>query len=165
MKKYFNFIFKWINFKRKKYLLELQHNLVNLPLCYGIKSPDMFFYDFGFGEIFKTVDLYGGKDREIPTFALHVCCAFEVIWKDKSKHSDIFSNDTPCDKFNAVMERLIGIPIKRVSLSEKYDLWLDLGVCWIVFATNEDKEESWRFFSPNNRERHLVASNKKLKKQ
>ena len=122
----------------------------------------MFFYDFGFGELIRTIDTYDGKIRKNSTFALHTSCAIEVIWRDGSKHIDVFLEDTSCDKLNSVMERLVGVPIKRVDLSEKNDLWLDLGVCWIVIATNDDGEESWRFFDPNSDKPHLIASNELL---
>ena len=136
----------------------MQNELVGLPIQYGIKSPDMFFFDIGFGDSIIVPD-YDGTPREVSEYALHYECYCEVIWRDGSKQIEKLYDDTSCDKFHAIIKKLIGHPIKRVGLSTKNDLWLDLGVCWMVFITNEDDNESWRFFSLKDEEApHIIAS-------
>ncbi len=61
--------------------LEILRTLVDLPLCYGLKSPDMDLYDFGFGNIVNVMDSYWGR-TEVCTRTLHVTCRFKVIWKN-----------------------------------------------------------------------------------
>ncbi len=131
--------------------------LVNQVLRYGLKSPDMDLYDFGFGDSSGIKKEYR-KIREICTHFLHVTCRFKVIWRNGDKRIDIFYEDTPCEEFHQAVKQLIGMRVKRVALSDKNDLWLDFGDCWVVFATFENGEESWRLFSSNREIHHLVAS-------
>lgn len=131
--------------------------LLDQPLCYGIKSPDTELYDFGFGRLVEVTSLRGEK-REICTHILHVLCRFKVIWRNGERRVEKYYEDTPCEKFHSEIKRLIGLPVKRVGLSDKNDLWLDFGDYWVVFATTEDGEESWRFFTSDKDGPHLVAS-------
>lgn len=142
--------------------LEFLQTLVDHQLCYGLKSPDMDLYDFGFG---NTIDIINRQknERESCTHILHVICRFKVIWKNGERRVDIYYEDTPCEKFNCEIERLIGLKVVRVALSDKHDLWLDFGDCWMVFATFENEEESWRIFTPSTDAPHLVASNSWLR--
>lgn len=110
--------------------------LLNQPLCYGLKSPDTDLYDFGFGDTEN----------------------FKVIWKNGEHRVDRYYEDTPCKKFHSEVKHLIGMKVRQVALSNKNDLWLDLGDCWIVFVTFENREESWRFFISGIGTPHLVAS-------
>ena len=136
--------------------------LVGQPLRYGLKSPDTELYDFGFGELFEDVSKYG-KKRKICTFILHALCNFKVIWRSGERRIDKYYGDTPSEKFHGDIKRLIGSCVKRVALSEENDLWLDLGDFWIVFETFEDGKESWRFFTSDINQAHLVASNSWIK--
>ena len=74
-----------------------------------------------------------------------------------------FYEDTPSEIFQKEVERLIGLCPKRVGLSDKNDLWLDFGDYWVVFATFEDGEESWRLFTPGSAEPHWVVSDSWLR--
>lgn len=138
--------------------LEFLQTLVDQPLCYGIKSPNMDLYDFGFGDVISTMNLHG-KVKNVCTHILHVTCRFKVIWKNGEHRVDKYYEDTSCDKFHSEIKRIIGMKVRRVALSDKNDLWLDFGDYWIVFATFENGEESWRFFVYNTEGPHLVASN------
>ena len=57
------------------------------------------------------------------------------------------------------IRHLIGREIMELGLSEKNDLWLDLGDCRIVWTTIENGEESWRFLAADTNIPHLVVSN------
>ena len=138
--------------------LNVIHSLVGQSLCYGIKSPDTDLYDFGFGNM-ENVSNLCGEAKEYSEFALHVMCRFKVIWKSGEKRVDRYYEDTPCEKFHFDVKRLIGLKVTQVALSDKNDLWIDFGDSWMVFATFENGEESWRFFAPNTDTPHLVASN------
>ena len=129
-------------------------------LNYAIKSPDTELYDFGFGENRETED-----KRILPPYILHVLCRFKIIHKDGSKKVQICHEDTSPNAFNKKIEPLIGLSVKRVGLSDKNDLWLDFGAYWVVFATFENEEESWRFFISGSNEPHLVATNNVLEFQ
>ena len=130
--------------------LDFLQTLVGLPLLYGIKSPDMDLYDFGFGEKVNC------------TYALHVVCRFKVIHTKGDYRVDRYFEDTPCEQFHMAISSLIGMKVNRVALSDKNDLWLDFGDYKVVFATFENEEESWRFFTTNTNDPHLVASNSHL---
>ena len=133
------------------------HLLSGQPLLYAIKSPDTDLYDFGFGEWTEIIS-QRGKRKKIGTYTLHVMCRFKVIWKKSKQRVDKYYEDTPCEKFHTEVQPILGLSVKRVTLSDKNDLWLDLDDCWIVFATYENGEESWRFFSIDINNPHLVAA-------
>ena len=132
-------------------------SLTGQPLLYAIKSPDTDLYEFGFGKLVEVVNRCG-KQKKIGTHILHAICRFKVIQK-KGKHQiDKYYEDTSCEKFHSEIQRLLGLKVERVAVSEKNDLWLDFGDYWIVFATFENGEESWRFFASEIDAPHLVAS-------
>lgn len=132
--------------------------LIDQPLCYGLKSPDTELYDFGLGDTENAVNPYRGEGGG--TLTLHIMCRFKVIWKnsDGERRVDRYYEDTPCEKFHSDVKHFIGMKVKKVALSDKNDLWLDLGDCWIVFVTFENGEESWRFFISGTDTPHLAAS-------
>lgn len=134
---------------------EFLQTLVNQTLCYGIKSPDMDLYDFGFSNRVLDFD----KDaKEAYAHFLHVVCRFKVIWRRGKRRIVIYDEDTPSEKFQTECSRLVGLNVRCALLSEKNDLWLDFGDCWVVFATFENGEESWRLFTPKVEGPCLVAS-------
>ena len=132
--------------------------LVSQPLCYGFKSPDTELYDFGFGTVVEVDSWRGGK-KTMCAQTIHALCRFRIIQKIGVTRSEWYYEDTPQHKFNQDIAPLIGLCVKRIALSEKNDLWLDLGDYWIVFVTYETEDESWRFFISNIEQPHLVASN------
>lgn len=131
--------------------------LVDKTLSYGLKSMDTDLYDFGFINV-DNVASWCGEGKESCTHFLHATCRFEVICKNGERRVDRYYEDTPCEEFHTNVQHLLGLKVKRVALSEKNDLWLDFGNYWIVFATFENCEESWRFFSSDRTLPHLVAS-------
>lgn len=133
------------------------HNLVGQPLLYALKSPDTELYDFGFGKLIKRENRHE-KAKMIGTHTLHILCRFKVIWKNGESRVDEYYEDTQAEWFCTEIQHLIGLTVKRVALSDKNDLWIDLGDFWIVFATFEDGEESWRYFTADREKPHLVAS-------
>ena len=137
--------------------LEFLQALVDLPLCYGLKYSDTELYELGFGKMDIVTTRYG-NEKKVCTHILHILCRFKVIWKNGERKVDKYYEDTPSEKFHSEAERIVGLKVRRVALSDKNDLWLDLDDCWIVFATSEDGEESWRFFTSNEDATHLVAS-------
>lgn len=137
--------------------IDFLHSLVGQPLLYAIKSPDTDLYDFGFGKLDGLLNRHG-KQKKICTHILHATCRFKVMWKNREQRVDKYYEDTSCEKFHADIQPLFGMKVKRVALSDKNDLWLDLGDYWIVFATFENGEESWRFFTNDIDVPHLVAS-------
>lgn len=138
--------------------LEFLQMLVNQPLSYGIKSPDMDLYDFGFGRLIEVTDRHN-RGKKVAAYTLHATCRFKVIWRNGERRVDKYDEDTPCEQFHSEIKRLIGLNVKRVALSEKNDLWFDFGDYWMVFATFENGEESWRFFTFLDSDTpHLVAS-------
>lgn len=136
--------------------VEFLQTLVDQPLLYAIKSPDTELYDFGFGNLVEFTNRRGKKTM-IGTHILHVICRFKVIWKNGKHRVTTYYEDTPCEIFHADIQRLVGLKVRRVALSDKNDLWVDLGEYWVVFATFENGEESWRYFV-SDVEPHLIAS-------
>ncbi len=136
--------------------LSYLENLVGKPLRYGIKSHDTELYDFGFGESIEITDHQ--KRRNIYLHNLHILCDFKVIDKTNRGSYKIYYGNTEKHKFESDIQRIIGLKVKRVSLSDKNDLWLDFGSNWVVFVTCEDAEESWRYFIWGKKNPHLVVS-------
>lgn len=131
--------------------------LVGETLRYAVKLPDCELYDFGFGKWKIEQDAYGSC-KESCTYVLHVICRFQIIWQGEDKHIDTYYEDSSHELFRCVAAQLMGLTVSRVALSSKNDLWLDLGRCWIVFATWDEPDESWRIFLPCSGSPHLVAS-------
>ena len=138
--------------------LEFLQTLIDQQLCYGLKSQDLDLYDFGFGNMVGDVNSYE-RYQEGCTHIIHAICRFKVIWKNGEHRVDRYQENTSSEKFCTEIKRLIGLKVIRIALSDKNDLWLDLGDYWVVFATYENNEESWRFFALNQDIPHLVASN------
>lgn len=134
--------------------LEYLTRLEGQILRYGIKSPDTELYDFGFGNAIDD----SGAVVDGCTHYLHVLCRFKVIWNNGEKRTDIYDEDTSSHIFKAEVKHLIGRKVRRIALSDKNDLWLDFGDFHMVFATFENGEESWRFFSRDRTLPHLIAS-------
>ncbi len=122
------------------------------------KSPDTELYIFEF----SNPQTAGDITEPSCIFKLHLLCRFEVIWR-KRKTKDIYYEDTSSEEFASQASQLMGKQIKRTGLSDKNDLWLDFGDFWMVFATFENEEESWRFFYSDKKKPHLVASDTWLK--
>ncbi len=136
--------------------MEYLNTLVGQPLRYGAKSPDTELYDFGFGDEIEVDSPHWGRITVCP-LVLHALCRFRVISRDAERRVDTYYEDTPSEQFHQHIKHLLGFTVKRVGVSDKHDLWLDLGDYWMVFATYENGEESWRFFHYHS-DKHLVAS-------
>ena len=132
--------------------------LIGHSLLYAKKSSDTELYDFGFGEPAETVNRRG-KRKLVGAMSLHALCRIKIIWRNGERKVDKYYEDTPCEEFHHEVKRCIGLQVSRIALSDKNDLWFDLGDYWIVFATFENGEESWRFFTSDINDPHLVASN------
>ena len=141
--------------------IELLNMVISHPLVYAIKSPDTELYDFGFGDLVSCKGRHN-KVREVCMYTLHSLCRFELINKADTKKRMRFYEDTAVDVFRHHISPLLGKCVKRIALSEKNDLWIDFGKYWLVFASFENDEESWRFFTANAMMPYLVASNTTL---
>ena len=138
--------------------MDFLNTLLGQSLTYAIKSPDMDLYDFGFGEEIE-VKFSKSPPRKVAPYTVHALCRFQVIWRNGEKKVARYYEDTPCEIFHSEIKSLIGLKVSRVALSDKNDLWLDFGDYWVVFATYESDEESWRFFKTyDSASSHLVAS-------
>lgn len=145
------------------------NELVGSPFRYGLKSKDLYFYDLGFGDWLYRCN-GSEKKQKITTYAIHAQCEIRVFSQiktifskvDKSNSVRSYSGDTVAEVFHKDMEKLYKNSIKRVALSSKNDLWLDLGEYWIVFVTFENAQESWRFLPLDDSRPQLIASSEKL---
>lgn len=139
--------------------LEYLQHLKGMRLLFLRKIVDTELYEFVFGSTIK--ELGNGKLKlDGESYVLHVLCNFEIIRKnDNSSYRRAYYEDTPHNIFYDESRCIKGLDVRRVELSKKNDLWLDLGEYWIVFATNDDGEESWRIFMSSSNSPHLIASN------
>ena len=137
--------------------IEFLNELVGKPLLYVLKSPDTELYDFGFGRLVEKANRFG-KRKTIGSYILHTLCRIKIIERGRKNKIDIYYEDASCEIVYSGFQRLIGLPIKRVALSDKNDLWLDFGDYWMVVVTFENGEESWRYFTSETERCHLVAS-------
>ena len=140
---------------------EYLSKMIGKPLQYALKSPDLDLYDFGFGGWIQTINRKG-RLHTVTTYSIHAQCPLKVIWRNGTGRADLYDGDTDSHHFHKETESLLGLPVKRVELSDKNDLWVDLGDYWIVFISWENDEESWRYFLSGGNDPHLVASNKWL---
>lgn len=142
-------------------VIEFVKKLIGKPLKYGLKSPDTELYDFGFGDEMKIINYFGNEEL-VNEFVLHAICRFKIIWGNGVTRTDEYFEDTNCEKLQQDIQPVIGLAVKNVSLRAKNDLQLDFGPCRMVFATNNDGEESWRFFTMHDGSPHVVASSLSL---
>ena len=136
--------------------------LVGLELFYGIKAPDLHFYDLGFGCPVES-ESYDQTKRVLSPYILHVTCDFEIVWKNNS-HVDSFNCETHKEFFDHYfLTQLKGLIIEHVTLKNNNELNLHLKNCCITFSPFNDDVESWRIFSTIDKEApHLVASSIKI---
>lgn len=146
-----------MNSNNESNTLSFLNTLIEQPLVYCLKSPDTELYDFGFGSFVDIVTRRGNK-HTICTHTIHALCPVNIIHKTGTMQSQWYYDDTPHEIFQDDAAPMIGLRIKRVALSEKNDLWLDLGDYWMVFVTYENEDESWRFFVSDADKPHLVAA-------
>lgn len=133
--------------------------IVGMPLQYGIKHSDLDLFQLGFGESI-SLESWNGQALKINKYAIHFDSALYLYWKNRKV--DKFYSDTQAEEFNVVFSKLLGKHVERIALSDKNDLWLDLGDCRMVIVTRDDDEESWRFFLPRTNQPHLIASSSTL---
>lgn len=130
--------------------------IIGQPLQYGRIYQEYGMYGLGFGPLFK-VPSWNGVPKLVCPYTFHIQCQLKII--DREKCSAIkFMADTPPEIFTTNIMQLVCLVVKRFALSDKFDLWIDLGDYWIVFVTWEDETESWRFFTPESDDPHLVVS-------
>lgn len=149
-----------MNSNSNLHALKYLQTLVGQPINYAYKASDLDLYDFGFGSTIEKLN-WQGEECQVCSFVLHATCRFEIIHRPNgvTKCVERFYEDTLSEDFRSSICRLFGLKVMRVALSDKNDLWLDFGEYWIVFATFENGEESWRFFALAKDMPHLVASN------
>lgn len=138
---------------------ERMQAIVGKPLKFGHMLPTIGMFDFGFGDLIDIPTNSIGKTRKVCMYALHAVCGFDVVWKNGQRRVERLYWDSPKELFDDIVKELIGLCVKRITLSDKNDLWIDLRDYWVVFLTFENDEESWRFFTPYSSEAHLVVSN------
>ena len=128
--------------------------LVGESLCYGIKSPGLNLYDFGFGNL--------GEATEGCKYSLHIICRFKIIWKRKDRRIEKYDGETSPEEFQTKINPLLNLKVKSVVLGNKNNLHLDMGDYRIVFFTWKEEEESWRFLSFNEERYHIYASDQDI---
>ena len=134
-------------------------SIVGSPLQYGIKHSDLNLFQLGFGDC-VSFEHWKGQTLEINRYAIHFDSAIHLYWKDGEV--DRFEPNAEENMFSSVISKLMGRYVERVALSDKNDLWIDLGICRIVVVTRDDDMESWRFFQPRTSHPHLIASSTTL---
>lgn len=141
---------------KKKALLYL-NELIGKQLWYGLKSPDTELFDFGFGEFVEIG--YTDVDYDECKYAIHALCKFKIVYKKEKFRVARYYYGTTYDEFSLQAKTLIGSVVQRIDIGPKNDLLLDFEEFTIVFSTNKDEEESWRFFARDEEKPHLVVTN------
>jgi len=134
--------------------LDFLKSLENKVLIYGIKSPDLDLYDFGFGD-----DYIKGKFDDTCkhcTHILHPTCRFLVICQETKKWFDEY---TEPKSFEQAVNTVLGARVKQAKLGKSNDLILDFDNFRVILFTFDDNEESWRLFLTDKSMPHLVVSN------
>lgn len=139
--------------------LIILHKLVGCCFRYGLKSHNFDLFDLGFGEDVFFVNCLGNTQTACK-YTFHLTCGIKLFWKDGRINE--YDAATESGFFSISIKPLIGATVSRIALSEKNDLWIDLGLCRMVIVTYEDDLESWRFFSPGTGMPHLISSGQNL---
>ena len=145
--------------KCREYALTTLLKLVGCCFRYGLKSHNMDLYDLGFGEDVHFLNCLGNTQTACK-HTLHFTCGIKLFWKDGRINE--FGPTTESPMFSVAVEPLIGTVVRRIALSDKNDLWIDLDSCKMVIVTYEDSHESWRYFSPGTGSSHLISSGQHL---
>lgn len=132
--------------------------LVGKDLQYGILHEPFGLYDFGFGHFIVT-DLNKGTTRKLCEYTLHASCRFKIVQRVGERKVNRYNENTTQEQFLLGIQELLGLTVRRVALSDKNDLWIDFEKYWMVFATFDNSQESWRFFTPDGNSPHMVVSN------
>lgn len=133
--------------------------LVGCCFRYGLKSHDMDLFDLGFGEDVCFLNCLGNTQTAC-RYTIHLTRGIILYWKDGCINE--FDSATEGHAFSVAVAPLIGAIVRRIALSEKNDLWIDIGLCNMVIVTHEDSYESWRFFSPGTSSPHLISSGQNI---
>lgn len=126
-------------------------------VAYAIKSDHLDLYDFGFGEEKKAFfDKIRNEVRALPPYALHATCHFVVHGPDGTQR--YFDETVTKAEFADIEKEIIGKVVLRADITPKHRLVLYIDDMVYVFIPFDDDMESWRFFSDDENERHLVVS-------
>lgn len=120
--------------------------ILHMPIIYAIKSPDISFYDIGFGN--------PENNGEPAHFVLHIQCIFDLYWDHKIFQR--FYGDMGQQEFVPIEQRLLGQCVQNAYILQGNQLMLLLDYCTMIVRTDNDDIESWRFFEYNDT--HLVAA-------
>lgn len=131
--------------------------LIGTPLSYAVKHSQYELYGFGFGKdaIHLTHD---GSKIKVSFFTLHALCDIKIIRRIDCKVIGCYSGYSSSAVFRTDVQKLLGKKVKDVQFGSQNNLWINLGDYAIILETNDDGEESWRFFTYDDRNIHLVVS-------
>ncbi len=124
-----------------------------LKLIWGIKSPDLDLYDFGF----TRYNRFPMKLFNKYTFVIHAQCVVILIW-EHPRHVEVYDGESIATVFNSRISNMIGLCVKNTKLRKNNDLLIDFGECKMIIETMDDDEESWRFFKLRKKDLHMVVS-------
>ncbi len=128
-----------------------------LQVAYAIKSDHLDLYDFGFGEEKEAFfDRILNKMRILPPYALHATCCFMVHRADGTRR--FFDETVTKVEFAEVEKEIVGKVVHRADITPKHRLVLYIDDMVYVFIPFDNDMESWRLFSDDKNERHLVVS-------
>ncbi len=129
--------------------------IIGTTLNYGTKSPDFSLYNLGFGTEIMRED-YKGNLCAFSEYSIH--CVEGIVLYSNHKRQEYGYEDLQFT-FESAISPFVGLVVRKITLSDKNDLWIDMGKCQLVIVTSEDNEESWRFLSSAHGY-HIISSNK-----
>lgn len=138
---------------------DLLCTIIGQPLLFGIKSPDMLFFDFGFGDIVPAHFDAGAK--WIGRYSLHADCRVKII-EIITGREWLFSSNDSNEFFQNSLINLINHRVKKFFIEERNNLRIEIGDYWIVCETWDGDEESWRYFEHYTDKAHCIGTSENL---
>lgn len=131
--------------------------LVGQPLLYIIKSPEMAFFDFGFGD--KMMSDQNQADDWVARYTIHADCTISVLDTDTLEQCHFSAEDTN-QLLQESLKGVINRNVDQIIVGEMNSLIIGIQNFLITVEPWDDDEESWRFFQPRTEEAHYVVSSR-----
>lgn len=135
--------------------------IIGYPLIYTIKSPDMDLCNFGFGFAGEYPSAKHDSTYVRPIFAIHSVCLVSLQDKRTGITEHIFE-DTPHTVFGNTFHNVLGGIVKRVAITKRGNLSVELESHIIKFTATYIDEENWRFFRLESPEKHIVEIGRRI---
>lgn len=140
----------------------IRERLVGQTLSLAQKARNCELYSLEFGERRAAAMWPERIDETVADFAIHALSELQIFRWGRFPGVRTFDGDSDCEDFAETTRELLGLPLLRVKIDGRNQLWLEFRDCWIRLRVLPDEEgpeecEGWRFFRQRSPQPHLVA--------